>query len=159
MDVTTGGCLCGAVRYEARGRPKFALSCHCRDCQYVSGGGPAHVLLFAAEAVTVTKGQPRTYRSKSESGNDIGRSFCEACGTPLFAHNAAHPEVLPVKVGSLDDPSTFRPRADIWVSSAQPWTRLDSTVPQVAKNPSVGVTALALGKASLAKLGRKIGLT
>ena len=98
MDVTTGGCLCGAVRYEARGRPKFALSCHCRDCQYVSGGGPAHVLLFAAEAVTVTKGQPRTYRSKSESGNDIGRSFCEAARTsslPVVAARTKRPRPPP----------------------------------------------------------------
>ena len=76
------------------GEPVTAGACHCRDCQYLSGGGPAHVLVMAAGDVKMTKGEPRIYFSLSEAGHTVGRSFCEDCGTPVFAQNAARPGIL-----------------------------------------------------------------
>ncbi|SRR6266536_213100 len=97
MRKITGGCLCGAIRYEINGKPKLAVSCHCRDCQYVSGGAPAHALIILKNDVTITKGSAEAYWTLSAKGNRIARLFCKQCGTPLFAKNENHPEFLPVK--------------------------------------------------------------
>ena len=159
MTKTTGGCLCSAVRYEVDGKPKFAVSCHCRDCQYISGGAPAHALIMRREDVTITKGTVKEYWTLSEKGNRIARLFCEHCGTPIFAKSEMHPELLPIKIGSLDDPSRFKPQANIWTKSAQPWHFLDAAVPQFEGDPEIGATALfELARSSLVKFGRMVGL-
>jgi hypothetical protein len=119
--MTAGGCLCRAVRYEIAIEPVFQVACHCRDCQYASGGSPAFVAVVPKAAFKITRGQVRTYWNKGDSGADVGRSFCEACGAPLFSEPKGIGDFVAVKVGSLDDPSAFRVQADIWMKSAQPW--------------------------------------
>jgi hypothetical protein len=57
----TGGCLCGAIRYESGGEPSFALLCHCRDCQRQSGSAYAAGLRVAASGFWVTQGEPKFY--------------------------------------------------------------------------------------------------
>jgi hypothetical protein len=159
MTKLAGGRLCGAVRCKINGKPKFAVSCHCRDCQYVSGGAPAHAVIMRNEHVTITKGAAKEQSTLSEKGNRIARLFCEQCGTSLFAKNASHPEFLPVKVGSLDDPSSFRPHANIWTRPAQPWHFLDAAVPQFERDPAMGTTALfEIARSSLVRFGRMVGL-
>jgi hypothetical protein len=86
-------------------------------------------------AVIVTKGSPREYWSVSDQGNRVARYFCAECGTPLFAQSAANQEMIAIKPGSLDDPSWFRPTANIWVSSVQPWAFIDPSLPKFEKNP------------------------
>ena len=56
----TGGCQCGAIRYAVTDEPITAATCHCRDCQYSSGGAPAHALLFPAGSVTLLRGAARS---------------------------------------------------------------------------------------------------
>jgi hypothetical protein len=70
MTKLSGGCLCGAVRYEINGRPKFAVSCHCRHCQYVSGGEATHALIMRSEDVIITKGAAKEHWTTSENPND-----------------------------------------------------------------------------------------
>jgi hypothetical protein len=158
MSKRTGGCLCGTVRYELSGAAQMELSCHCRDCQYAAGGGPAHTTIMRAEDVRVTQGKANEYWTVSAKGRRVARLFCQRCGTPLFARNEKHPQYLAVKVGSLDDPSVFRPQANIWTKSAQPWHHLDAAIPRFKENPELGVTALIeLARSSAVKLGRFIG--
>lgn len=135
MTLLAGGCLCRAIRYEATGEPIAAVACHCRDCQYLSGGGPTFVLLVPRASVTVTAGTPSTYWSRSDAGSRVGRHFCGQCGTPLFGESAAFPEIIGIRAGSLDDPGRFRPGAHMWVSSAQPWHGIDPALPRFEKNP------------------------
>jgi hypothetical protein len=160
MTIRTGGCLCGAVRYEISGSSEVTMSCHCRDCQYVSGGAPAHVMILRADEVAITKGTPKEHSTVSAAGNRMGRLFCDTCGTPLFATNEKHPEIFHVKPGSLDDPSEFRVHAHVWVSSAPPWHCIDAAVPQFPRDPEIGLKAfLELIRSSVVKLGRAAGLS
>ena len=135
MDTIKGGCTCGAIRYELSAEPIMAVACHCRDCQYSTGGGPANVIGMSKAALAITKGAPRAYWSISEKGNRVARHFCAECGTPLFAESAATPDFIGVKIGSLDDPSRFKPAVNIWVKSAQPWTYIDPALMKFEKNP------------------------
>jgi hypothetical protein len=90
-------------------------ACHCRDCQHVSGGAPAYGMLFAQAAFKLTKETSCAFWSVSERGHRVARSFCEVCGTPLFAENADYPEFIAIKVGSLSlsDLSVFKPAGHI----------------------------------------------
>lgn len=157
MSKRWGGCQCGAVRYELAGKPRIGVSCFCRDCQYVAGGGPTHALIVSRKDLTVLRGAPKTYWTEADSGRRVAREFCEVCGTPLFAHTEKNPRRLAVKVGSLDDPSDFKPQVAIWMSSAQPWHELFVGLPRFPRTPRVGKYVLGeLIIAGLLKLARII---
>jgi hypothetical protein len=131
----TGGCACGAIRYGFYEPIVNQVACHCRACQYASGGGPSYGISVRREEFRVTKGRPKEFNTLSEEGNHVTRSFCENCGSPLFAESEAKPDRLIVKVGSLDDPENFRPRVHVWTSEAQPWHKRGLFTSRHSKNP------------------------
>src|SRR6516164_854092 len=110
----TGGCACGAIRYECSAAPVLALNCHCRDCQRATGTGYAFILRVLATAFRVTKADPRFYMVTADSGNTVSRGFCSECGSPLFSRLSAMPEIVGVRAGGLDDQSWHHPAADIF---------------------------------------------
>jgi hypothetical protein len=128
-QVRTGGCLCGAVRYEAEGEPLFSLMCHCRDCQQASGSGYVAAVRMPSAEFRITKGTPKTYRAKSDAGNDISRVFCGDCGAPLYIQVSTRTDMVGIRVSSFDDPSFFKPEANIFTKSAQLWDHMDPAVP------------------------------
>lgn len=131
-----GGCACGAVRFDVTKEPMAAVICHCRACQYASGGGPAYALALSCEDVTFSKGEDlvRAFETPSDAGNAVFRSFCGDCGTPLFGRNEGRPGFMTVRLGALDDPSWAKPVIAIWTSSAQPWTPVDPDIRNYEKN-------------------------
>jgi hypothetical protein len=111
-----GGCLCGAIRYETVGDPVF---CHRLDCQRQSGAAQVPVARVPSAGFRILQGTPRRYVTKADSGNEIVRVFCGDCGTPLYAQVATRPDLVSLRVCALDDPSWFRPEADIFIRSAK----------------------------------------
>ena len=130
-----GGCLCGAIRYRVDGSVLTSAACHCRHCQYVSGGAPAYVFVVGKKSVEITQGMPSHYDNESDSGNRRRRYFCSTCGTPLFAEDSAYPDIVSVKAGSLDDTSLYKPMAQFWVSSAPVWHPIDPNMASFEKGP------------------------
>jgi hypothetical protein len=128
--LRTGGCLCGAIRYESSGEPVFALQCHCRDCQRQSGSAYVAAVRVPAAEFRITRGAPKRYVARSDAGNEIGRFFCGDCGSPLYVQVSTRSDIVGLRVGTLDDPSTFHADADIFVKSAQPWDHMN---PALAK--------------------------
>jgi len=131
----TGGCLCGAVRYECSGEPVLALLWHCRECERQSVSAYATGVRVPAASFRVTRGEPKLYVKTSDSGNQVTRAFCPECGCMLFLQVSARPDLVGIRVGTLDDPSWFRPEADIFVKSAQPWDYMDPNLPKYAAYP------------------------
>jgi hypothetical protein len=115
----TGGCLCGAVRYECSAEPVMTGNCHCRDCQRATGGTYASAVFVPRNAVTIT-GEVKYYDSTGDSGNIVSRGFCPTCSSRLFGKPAVMPEVMSIMAGSLDDPSNHKPAMDIYTASVQP---------------------------------------
>ena len=105
-----GGCYCGAVRYVAEGEPSLKAQCHCRECQYISGGSANMFLLMPPDGFRYTKGTPKTF-SRSDLENPVTREFCAECGTHLTTRRPGLPAVI-LKVGTLDDPRPVRHAAD-----------------------------------------------
>lgn len=130
----SGGCACGAVRYECSASPLHMLNCHCRDCQIASGSAYSPTVIMERSAVHITRGQTAAYERLAESGHVAKREFCPNCGTPLFASSSAGPGYIGIRAASLDNPTWFRPEANVWVKSAQPWDWIDPTVPLFARN-------------------------
>jgi hypothetical protein len=131
----SGGCACGAIRYSAEGEPLFSMNCHCRDCQRETGSAYASVLAVAAASFKITRGSPRYFDLTADSGNTTRRYFCANCGSPLFGRPGISPDMVTIRAGSLDDPSVFRPRRDIYTASAQPWDYMDPALPKSSKLP------------------------
>src|SRR5438093_2857473 len=77
----TGGCSCGAIRYECTAEPIMMFKCHCRDCQHVTGSGFAPAVLVPAEAFRITRGQLRYHFTSSAAGGKHKRGFCPECGS------------------------------------------------------------------------------
>jgi hypothetical protein len=118
-----GGCSCGAVRYEASAEPVAMVNCHCRDCQRASGSAFAAVMVVPAAAVRI-RGELKYHTTLGENGGTVERGFCPACGSRVANRLGRLPQIVGLMAGSLDDPSLFRPTADIFTASAHPWDRL-----------------------------------
>jgi hypothetical protein len=133
----TGGCACGAIRYECTAEPVVMLKCHCRECQRASGGGFACAVLVPADSFKLTRGTPKYQLRPSAGGGQHKRGFCPECGSPLTgAENTERATgVVGVSVASLDDPSLFRPQMEIFTSEAQPWDHLDPDLPKYEEYP------------------------
>jgi hypothetical protein len=116
----TGGCLCGGLRYEARGEPLFAGLCYCADCRKASGSGSIPYLGFPSSAVTIT-GNLLKYTSKAASGGDATRNACPICGGLVFGGEIDASDTFTIYAGSLDDPSAFHPTAAIFTRGRPAW--------------------------------------
>jgi hypothetical protein len=145
----TGGCACGDVRFGFYEPTTFKVVCHCRTCQYLSGGGPAYVVGVAKDQFRVTRGHPAEFATLSEAGNLVTRVFCANCGTHLYAISETAPQLCSVKVGSLDEPAGFRPKQHAWTSDAQPWHRKYRFTRRFRKNPPVWRASAACGDSSV----------
>ncbi|WP_149587760.1 GFA family protein [Tabrizicola flagellatus] len=108
MDQVTGGCLCGALRFAARGQPWRVGLCHCMDCRKSHGALFHASAIYPETAVTIT-GEARHYRD---------RSFCPTCGSQVYAHIG---DEIGINLGSLDEPSRFRPTYELWTIRREDW--------------------------------------
>ena len=128
----TGGCVCGAIRYECSAEPIMTFKCHCRDCQHVTGGGFVPGLLVPASAFRLTKGQLRYHFTPSLAWGKHKRGFCAECGSRITSGESENPskEFIGITAGSLDDPSWFSPQMDFFVSDAQPWDEMNRSIPK-----------------------------
>lgn len=116
----TGGCLCGAVRYETKTEETLHYLCHCSDCQRW-GGAPYHAaIVVAADDLTVT-GEPRVWTKRADSGREIARYFCGECGGHLFTSPWPEATRFSLKAGALDDREAFAPSTEIWRRSRVSW--------------------------------------
>jgi hypothetical protein len=118
-----GGCLCGAVRYEAAGAPQYMGHCYCRDCRKASGSGFIPFMSFAAEQLQIT-GATRTFASRSFRGGESVRNSCPVCGGLVFGGIVGRDVSHTIYAGSLDNASLFRPQIAIFVRDRPDWAPL-----------------------------------
>ena len=134
MDVQ-GGCYCGAVRYQSTGELQFKGQCHCRECQYISGGHPNVVMGMPETGFKYTKGAPKKFK-RSDLADPVTREFCGECGTHILTRTKRLPGAVLLKVGTLDDPSVFEgPQMVIFTIDKQTFHHLPQGVPTFERVP------------------------
>ena len=129
-----GGCYCGQVRYQCEGEPMMKGQCHCRECQYISGGDANVFLAMPIAGFVYTQGTPKTF-SRTDLERPVTREFCANCGTHIVSRPPGFPAVI-LKVGTLDDPKQFDgPRMAIYMVDNQPYHRVPEGIPTFERLP------------------------
>ena len=116
----TGGCLCGALRYEAQGEPLYTGHCYCSDCQKASGSGFIPFMGFATGQLRFS-GESKAFVSKAANGGDATRNFCPRCSSLVFGGVVGESASFTIYCGSLDDTSLFHPKIAIFARSRPDW--------------------------------------
>src|SRR5687768_2881046 len=113
--VLTGGCMCGAVRFEARGAPYRVGLCHCLTCRKMTGSAFSAIATYPQGSVRIT-GNTRAFAS-SDKGR---RHFCPACGSPVYGQwdNSGEIEMC---LGCFDDTNRFTPTYELWIGRRENW--------------------------------------
>lgn len=132
----TGGCYCKNVRYSVEGEPLIKALCHCRECQYIAGGGANVLIAMPRAGFKYTEGAPATFqRDDLEAG--VVREFCSNCGTHLTSNPPGMPDMVIVKVGSMDHPEDYgTPDMALYCSEKQPFHSIAEGVMQFDEFPS-----------------------
>lgn len=112
MTTISGGCQCGAVRYRVGTGLENPHLCHCRMCQKAAGNYFMPLASAPRGKVAITRGEPGWFHSSGI----VRRGFCRDCGTPLFFDPVGEADIA-VTLGSLDDPSRYRPVSEDSVES------------------------------------------
>ncbi len=126
----TGGCMCGAVRYEVIGEPVWVGHCHCESCRRHTGAPVVTFVCFKKNQVAFTKGQRQIYNSSP----GVGRAFCGQCGTPLTWEGKSNlPErgmILEFHISTLDDPNAFVPTNHVFYKERIAWFDVADDLPR-----------------------------
>jgi hypothetical protein len=113
----------------------FKGQCHCRECQYISGGSPNVVMGMPAAGFEYTKAAPKGF-TRSDLPNPVTREFCEKCGTHILAKSPGLPGAVLLKVGTLDDPSVFgMPQMAIFTIDKQAFHQIPPGIPAFERVP------------------------
>ena len=131
MDLPlTGGCLCGAVRYQVTDPPLGVYACHCTDCQRITSSAFSLGVVVPADAFQVVGQDARLVAGGTAASGRVKRRWiCAACGVWLFGDPRPNTEgpglVRVVRSGTFDDTAWIKPRMHFWTRSAQSWLALD----------------------------------
>lgn len=108
--------------------------CHCRECQYITGGGPNFFMMVPADGFTYTQGAPSAF-TRTDIERPVTREFCGNCGTHLATRLASLPSLV-LKVGTLDDPAQFGgAQVAIFMVDSQPFHVVGEEIPRFDRMP------------------------
>ena len=125
-ETRAGGCLCGAVRFEARGAPLWVAHCHCTSCRRTTASPFTTYAGYRPDDVAFLSGRPKTYRSSP----GVTRGFCPDCGTSISFESERWPDEIHLFVGTFDDPGDVTPEAHVFTAESVPWLRLADHLPR-----------------------------
>ncbi|PQA86091.1 GFA family protein [Hyphococcus luteus] len=115
----SGGCQCGAARFEATSDPKFISNCHCKACRKATGAAFSTWVGFNNENVRWVTDEPSFY----ESSEGVRRGYCAKCGTPLTYAGDKWAGETHFLIGVMDKPEEYAPEGDAFPDEALSWTQ------------------------------------
>jgi hypothetical protein len=137
----TGSCLCGTIHYTIDLPVTELRACHCTHCQKASGAGGSVNAVVPSAAFKITRGTPKRFDSKADSGRTLHRYFCGDCGSAIYSQRETTPETKVVRAGTFDNAGPMKITADIWTKSAPSWVYLDPASKQFPGQPDAPAAA------------------
>jgi hypothetical protein len=138
---TTGGCLCGSIRYAFDGPPDWVVHCHCATCRKHVSSPLATFVSVGRGRFRFIRGQPRVYRSSP----GVRRSFCGECGSPIAYEADRVPDEIHLYHGTLDDPGALVPEAHVHTGERLPWFEVHDVLPRYQAGGRGGVAPVGHG--------------
>ena len=126
-----GSCLCGAVSYQVNAELDTIILCHCQKCRKSNGSAFGANAPIKAGNFTLLTGKDALAGFKSSP--DLVRHFCRNCGSPIYSQRPSTPELVRLRIGTLDTTISTRPSAHIYVGSKAEWDAIHDDLPQHAE--------------------------
>ena len=133
--AVSGGCQCGAVKFEYVGQPKMMMNCHCSRCRKAKGAAHATNAFVAADDLTWTQGQEHIANYDHAGAKFFGHAFCKTCGSSV-PRPRPDGSVYNVPVGSLDQAPGIEAKGHIFMGSKAPWFEVSDDKPQWDEMPT-----------------------
>lgn len=118
-DLHTGGCRCGAVRFQVAAEPQHISYCHCADCRQATGAPVSAFVGFPADAASFGGDAPRTYIN-----GPVTRSFCGTCGSPIAYVDSRIGDAVYFMLGAMDAPHDYKPTQHAYVREQLPFVHM-----------------------------------
>ncbi|MFO1392079.1 MAG: GFA family protein [Agitococcus sp.] len=123
-----GSCLCGGIHYQYDGEITEVALCHCQQCRKAQGSAFASNSPIESRLFTITQGKKLLqsyYSSPSKK-----RVFCGQCGSPLYSQRDDLPEIIRLRLGTLDSPIDCQPNYHIYAANKAEWWTIKDDLPQ-----------------------------
>jgi hypothetical protein len=124
--MTTGRCLCGAIRYEYEGEAVLVTHCHCESCRRQTSSPLTTFIILPKAALRFTHGRPKEFASSP----GVARSFCGDCGSPIYYRVEDRPNAIDLYACTLDDPSNLAPQCHVHAVEQLPWFEVADGLPR-----------------------------
>jgi hypothetical protein len=134
-ETLTGGCQCGAVRYEATGPILELYVCHCAECRRQSASAFGISAIVARDGLRIAKGKPRLWSRPTDGGRTLDCHFCPDCGARLYHGARERLDTVSLKGGSLDRPPDLTHAVHIWISRKLPGVVIPANAKQYPEEP------------------------
>jgi hypothetical protein len=135
MSTLTGGCQCGAVRYEIAGAPLGIYVCHCRECRKQSASAFGISVIVRTGDFRLKQGTVKSWTRDTDSGRRLRCVFCAECGSRLWHEGEPKGPTVSVKGGSIDEAVDLGKARHIWVSRKLPGVVIPADRPQFPEEP------------------------
>lgn len=130
----TGRCACEAVTFAADAEPVAVRQCWCLRCQKVAAGGATTNAVFPIDSIRI-EGELSWFSYTADSGNELSRGFCSACGTQVVGRSSGNPNFRVIRLGMLDHPHGLAPTAAIWTDQAPDWAVIPPHLDRIPGQP------------------------
>ena len=130
--IYKGGCLCGAITYQATASPLRCMICHCENCRKHSGGPCLSFVHFPADSFSWLGAKPKRFRSSMYAE----RGFCANCGSTVSMHEEVLADRVQIALGSLDNPERVQPDDHVWTKSKIAWFDISDELPRFPESSS-----------------------
>ena len=120
-------CQCGQLTVEYPGETPAVVACHCHACQRRTGAPFALLAYYPSDALTIS-GEATRFERTADSGNGFVSFFCPQCGSTVYVHAQARPEMIGLAVGTMADPAFKAPINSVWEEAKHHWVTIPGEI-------------------------------